>query len=87
MFYGICLFGRDDFKVFALCDWLLDCIRGIILGINIEEFRFWWGAYGLFNLGFVEFGRGVLVYFGVDSAMYLFVGEISGNLFGAESFL
>ncbi len=29
----------------------------------------------------------MLVYFGVDSAMYLFVGEISGNLFGAESFL
>ena len=29
----------------------------------------------------------MLVYFGVDSAMYLFVGEIISNLFGAERFL
>lgn len=87
LFNSVGGFGGDDFEVFSLSDGLLVGIGGVVLGIDVEELGFGGGAHGLFGLGFIEFRVGVLVDFGVDSAVYLFGGEIIGDLFGEEGFL
>lgn len=87
MFYSVCLFGRDDFEGFSLGVSLLFGGDGIVLGVDIEEFGFWWGSQRFFDFGFVEFGGGVLIDFGVDSAMEFFVGEVVVDFFGEKGFL
>ena len=70
-----------------MSDGLLVGIGWVVLGIDVKELGFGGGPHGLFGFGFIEFGVNMLVDIGVDSAVYLFGGEIIGDFFGKEGFL
>lgn len=70
-----------------MSDGLLVGIGRVVFRIDVKELGFRGGPHCLFGFGFIEFGVGMLVDFGVDSAVYLFGGEIIGDFFGKERFL
>lgn len=75
--------GRDGFLNIIVTGGIVGHLMMIvILGVDIEEFRFTGGPESLFDLGFVELVRGMLINFGIDPAVDLFSGEVALQLLG-----